>query len=45
MLFRTWLGLMSYDYAPMIKGLGGTTHALDALDISLPAPDKAVYPQ
>ena len=42
---HSWLGLMRYDYATMVRGLGGTTDNLDALDISLPAPDRAVYPQ
>ncbi|MGB8650034.1 MAG: metal ABC transporter substrate-binding protein [Mycobacteriales bacterium] len=42
---HSWLGLMRYDYRTMIKGLGGTTAALDALDTSDVAPDKADYPQ
>jgi ABC-type Zn uptake system ZnuABC Zn-binding protein ZnuA len=42
---HSWLGLMRYDYVTMIKGLGGTTTALDALDTSDVAPDKATYPQ
>jgi ABC-type Zn uptake system ZnuABC Zn-binding protein ZnuA len=42
---HSWLGLMRYDYRTMIKGLGGTTTALDALDVSDVAPDKADYPQ
>ena len=42
---HSWLGLMRYDYRTMIKGLGGTTAALDALDIADVAPDKADYPQ
>ncbi|MCW2500974.1 MAG: putative metal transporter metal-binding protein [Frankiales bacterium] len=42
---HSWLGLMRYDYVTMIKGLGGTTTALDALDTSDVAPDKAAYPQ
>ncbi len=29
-----WLGLMRYDYVTMIGGLGGTTDALEALDVS-----------
>jgi len=42
---HSWLGLMRYDYRTMIKGLGGTTTALDALDTSDVAPDSADYPQ
>jgi ABC-type Zn uptake system ZnuABC Zn-binding protein ZnuA len=42
---HSWLGLMRYDYRTMIKGLGGTTAALDALDVTEVAPDKASYPQ
>ena len=42
---HSWLGLMRYDYVTMIKGLGGTTKALDALDVTDVAPDKADYPQ
>jgi hypothetical protein len=36
---------MRYDYVTMIKGLGGTTKNLDALDVSDVAPDSADYPQ
>ncbi len=42
---HSWLGLMRYDYVTMIKGLGGTTTALTALDVSDVAPDSADYPQ
>jgi ABC-type Zn uptake system ZnuABC Zn-binding protein ZnuA len=42
---HSWLGLMRYDYVTMIRGLGGTTQALDALDVSDVAPDRATYPQ
>jgi ABC-type Zn uptake system ZnuABC Zn-binding protein ZnuA len=42
---HSWLGLMRYDYRTMIKGLGGTTKALDALDTSDVAPDQATYLQ
>jgi ABC-type Zn uptake system ZnuABC Zn-binding protein ZnuA len=42
---HSWLGLMRYDYRTMIKGLGGTTTTLDALDTGDVAPDKADYPQ
>ena len=42
---HSWLGLMRYDYVTMIKGLGGTTKSLDALDVSDVTPDRARYPQ
>ena len=42
---HSWLGLMRYDYRTMVKGLGGTTTHLDALDTSDTVPDKADYPQ
>jgi ABC-type Zn uptake system ZnuABC Zn-binding protein ZnuA len=42
---HSWLGLMRYDYRTMIHGLGGTTSALDALDVRDVAPDQATYPQ
>ena len=42
---HSWLGLMRYDFRTMIQGLGGATTALDALDTSDVAPDRATYPQ
>ncbi len=42
---HSWLGLMRFDYRTMVRGLGGTTTALDALDVSDVVPDKADYPQ
>jgi ABC-type Zn uptake system ZnuABC Zn-binding protein ZnuA len=42
---HSWLGLMRFDYVTMIKGLGGTTGNLDALDVTDVAPDRARYPQ
>jgi ABC-type Zn uptake system ZnuABC Zn-binding protein ZnuA len=42
---HSWLGLMRYDYRTMIRGLGGTTAALDALEVTDVAPDRATYPQ
>jgi ABC-type Zn uptake system ZnuABC Zn-binding protein ZnuA len=42
---HSWLGLMRYDYRTMIHGLGGTTTALDGLDVRDAAPDRATYPQ
>ena len=42
---HSWLGLMRYDYRTMVRGLGGTTAALDAVDVTPPSPDRAEYPQ
>jgi len=42
---HSWLGLMRYDYATMVKGLGGTTTHLDAVTLTGLAPDTANYPQ
>jgi ABC-type Zn uptake system ZnuABC Zn-binding protein ZnuA len=42
---HSWLGLMRYDYRTMIRGLGGATPALDALEVNDVAPDQATYPQ
>lgn len=42
---HSWLGLMRYDFRTMVHALGGTPTALDALDTSDVAPDKADYPQ
>ena len=42
---HSWLGLMRYDYVTMISALGGTTEALEALDVTDVAPDSASYPQ
>ena len=42
---HSWLGLMRYDYVTMISGLGGTTEALEALDVADVATDSASYPQ
>ncbi|MDP9496528.1 MAG: metal ABC transporter substrate-binding protein [Actinomycetota bacterium] len=42
---HSWLGLMRYDFRTMIRGLGGTTDALDALDVRDVVPDRAQYPQ
>jgi hypothetical protein len=36
---------MKYNFATMIKGLGGTSTNIDALDITSPIKDSAVYPQ
>jgi ABC-type Zn uptake system ZnuABC Zn-binding protein ZnuA len=42
---HSWLGLMRYDFRTMVAALGGTTKALDALDVADVAPDRAEYPQ
>ena len=42
---HSWLGLMKYNYATMIKGLGGTSTNIDAVDITSPVTDQASYPQ
>lgn len=39
------VGLLRYDFRTMIAGLGGTTAALDALDVGNTGVDKATYPQ
>jgi ABC-type Zn uptake system ZnuABC Zn-binding protein ZnuA len=42
---HSWLGLMKYNFATMINGLGGTSTNIDAVDITSPIEDNAVYPQ
>ena len=42
---HSWLGLMKYNFATMIAGLGGDPSTIEALDISLDVPDTAEYPQ
>ncbi|HVM01929.1 MAG TPA: metal ABC transporter substrate-binding protein [Acidimicrobiales bacterium] len=42
---HSWLGLMRANYATITRALGGDPSPLEALDVSLPAPDRAVYPQ
>ena len=42
---HSWLGLMKYNYSTMVRGLGGTSDTIDAVDITLPVPDTATYPQ
>lgn len=42
---HSWLGLMRYNFLTMIKGLGGDPARLQALDVALPIPDRASYPQ
>lgn len=42
---HSWLGLMKYNYATMVRGLGGTSQNIDAVSTTLATPDTAVYPQ
>ncbi len=42
---HSWLGLMKYDFATMIRGLGGDPRAIEAIDVSNTVPDRATYPQ
>lgn len=42
---HSWLGLMQYNYATMIEGLGGEAPNVQAVDITSPVPDTADYPQ
>lgn len=42
---HSWLGLMRYDYATMIEGLGGNATELATVDVTAVAPDEAEYPQ
>lgn len=42
---HSWLGLMQYNFATMIEGLGGEAPNVKAVDITSPVPDTADYPQ
>ncbi|MEP7055589.1 MAG: metal ABC transporter substrate-binding protein [Actinomycetota bacterium] len=42
---HSWLGLMRYDFATMVHGLGGTATQLEALQTNPDVPDTANYPQ
>lgn len=42
---HSWLGLMQYNFATMIEGLGGQAPNVKAVDITSPVPDTADYPQ
>jgi ABC-type Zn uptake system ZnuABC Zn-binding protein ZnuA len=39
------LGLLRFDYVTMTEALGGDAAALRAVDLTLPSPDRATYPQ
>ena len=42
---HSWLGLMQYNFATMIEGLGGDASNVRVVDITSPVPDSADYPQ
>ncbi len=42
---HSWLGLMKYNFATMIRGLGGDPATVEAIDVTLEVPDAAEYPQ
>ena len=42
---HSWLGLMQYNFATMIEGLGGDASNVRVVDITSPVPDNADYPQ
>jgi ABC-type Zn uptake system ZnuABC Zn-binding protein ZnuA len=42
---HSWLGLMKYNFATMIRGLGGDPATIEAIDATTAVPDNAVYPQ
>ena len=42
---HSWLGLMQYNFATMIEGLGGQAPNIRAFDITSPVADTADYPQ
>ncbi|MSO59165.1 MAG: zinc ABC transporter substrate-binding protein [Ilumatobacteraceae bacterium] len=42
---HSYAGLMRFDFVTMVESLGGDASALESLDLSLTAPDVAMYPQ
>lgn len=42
---HSWLGLMKYNFATMIRGLGGDPSSIEKVNVELDVPDTAVYPQ
>ena len=44
-LEHSWAGLMKYNFATMVKALGGDPAAIEAVDLDVGLVDKAVYPQ
>lgn len=44
-LEHSWAGLMKYNFATMVKALGGDPAAIEAVNLDVGLVDKAVYPQ
>ena len=44
-LQHSWAGLMKYNFATMVKALGGDPAAIEAVDLDVGLVDKAFYPQ
>jgi ABC-type Zn uptake system ZnuABC Zn-binding protein ZnuA len=42
---HSWAGLMQFNFITMVEALGGDASALKALDVVVPVPDRAFYPQ
>jgi ABC-type Zn uptake system ZnuABC Zn-binding protein ZnuA len=42
---HSWLGLMKYNFATMIRGLGGDPSTIESIGVDLEVPDTATYPQ
>ncbi|HEX6423253.1 MAG TPA: metal ABC transporter substrate-binding protein [Acidimicrobiales bacterium] len=42
---HSWLGLMRFDFVAMVEALGGDASSLEAVPLTLTAPDRATYPQ
>ncbi len=42
---HSWLGLLRFDFATIVKALGGDASALESLDVRDVVKDSAVYPQ
>jgi ABC-type Zn uptake system ZnuABC Zn-binding protein ZnuA len=42
---HSWLGLMKYNFATMIRGLGGDPSTIESISVDLEVPDTATYPQ
>ena len=44
-LQHSWAGLMKYNFATMVKALGGDPSAIEAVDLDVGLVDTAFYPQ
>jgi len=44
-LQHSWAGLMKYNFATMVKALGGDPSAIEAVNLDVGLVDKAFYPQ